>query len=178
MIVYRNSPMGWIAERETGEKIHLTDNEIQDIYWFVRREMLWEEVAMRMEDIDDNDAAGGTEIAAVEKKKDSILDYMMAQEYRTDDVMSDIVWDAIEKFCPDVYSQSEQTEEYAVEIFSNGKFLRQVDVFRNYDDALALAKSECLRLADGEKVLIVSIVYDKGCEIERYYEDEFDRNDA
>ncbi len=106
MIVYRNSPMGWIAERETGEKIHLTDNEIQDIYWFMRRETLWEEVAMRMEDIDANDAAGGVEIAAVEKKKDSILDYMMAQEYRTDDVMGDIVWDAIEKFCPDVYVAS------------------------------------------------------------------------
>ncbi len=106
MIVYRNGPMDWIAERETGEKIPLTYNEIQDIYWFMRRETLWEEVTMRMQDIDDNDAAAGAEIAVVEKKKDSILDYMMAQEYRTDDVMSDIVWDAVEKFCPDVYAGS------------------------------------------------------------------------
>jgi len=28
---------------------------------------------------------------------------MMEQEHRTDDVMGDIVWDAIKKFCPDVY---------------------------------------------------------------------------
>ncbi len=179
MIVYRNSPMGWIAERETGEKIHLTDNEIQDIYWFMRRETLWEEVTMRMEDIDANDAAGGVEIAAVEKKKDSILDYMMAQEYRTDDVMGDIVWDAIQKFCPDVYSQSHKTEEYAVEIFSEEKFLEQVDVFSDYGDAVVLAKSGCLRIADGEEIHITVIVYNgDGDEIERYCSAVYDRNDA
>lgn len=103
MIVYRDGPTSWVAERDTGEKIPLAYNEIQDIYWFMRREKLWEEVTMRMEDIDANDAAGGTEIATVEKKKDDILTYIMEQEYRTDDVIGDIVWDAIERFCPDVY---------------------------------------------------------------------------
>lgn len=106
MIVYRDGPMNWIAERDTGEKIPLTYNEIQDIYWFMRREKLWEEVTMRVEAIDDNDAAGGAELAAVEKKKERILDYIMQREWRTDDVMGDIVWDAIENLCPDVYAAS------------------------------------------------------------------------
>ncbi len=179
MIVYRDGPMNWIAERETGEKIPLTYNEIQDIYWFMRRETLWEEVTMRMEDIDANDAAGGTEIAAVEKKKDSILDYMMAQEYRTDDVMGDIVWDAIQRFCPDIYLQSGETKEYAVEIFSDGEFLEQVDVCTKYRDAVALAKAECLKLADGEEIHITTIVYNEyGDEIEHYCDAAYDRNDA
>lgn len=103
MIVYRDGPMNWIAERDTGEKIPLTYNEIQDIYWFMRREILWEQVAMRLEDIDDNDAAGGAVIASVEKKKDDIVSYIMDHDYRTDDVMGDVVWDAIAKFCPDIY---------------------------------------------------------------------------
>lgn len=103
MIVYRDGPMSWIAERDTGEKIPLTYNEIQDIYWFMRREKLWEGVSLRLEDIDANDAAAGAELAAIEKQKDNILNYMMEQEHRTDDVMGDIVWDAIKKFCPDVY---------------------------------------------------------------------------
>lgn len=104
MIVYCDGSMNWIAERDTGEKIPLTNDEIQDIYWFMRREKLWEEVSLRMEDIDFNDAANGAEIAAVEKKMDNILDYMMEQEYRTDGVITDIMWDAIEKFCPEVYA--------------------------------------------------------------------------
>lgn len=103
MIVYRDGPMDWIAERDTGEKIRLSYNEIQDIYWYMRREALWEEVSMRIEDIDANDHAYGAEIEAVEKQKDNILNYMMEQEYQTDDVVSGIVWDAIEKFCPEVY---------------------------------------------------------------------------
>lgn len=103
MIVYRDGPMSWIAERETGEQIQLTYNEIQDIYWFMRMEKLWEEVSLRLEDIDANDAAAGAELAAIERQKDNILNYMMEQEHRTDDVMGDIVWDAIEKVCPDVY---------------------------------------------------------------------------
>lgn len=41
MIVYRDG-MNWIAERDTGEKVPLTNDEIQDIYWFMRREKLWE----------------------------------------------------------------------------------------------------------------------------------------
>lgn len=107
MIVYRDGPMSWIAERDTGEKIPLADNEIQDIYWFMRREDLWDDVILRMEDIDFGDGANGAEIAAVKKKKDDILNYIMEQEYRTDDVMLDIFWDAIEKFCPDVYAGSQ-----------------------------------------------------------------------
>lgn len=106
MIVYRDGPMNWIVERDTGEKIPLTYNEIQHIYWFMLRERMWDEVTMWMEDIDTNDAACGTEIAAMVNKKDSFLNYMMEQEYRTDDVMGDIMWDAIVKFCPDIYRGS------------------------------------------------------------------------
>jgi len=65
MIVYRDGPMSWIAERDTGEKIPLTYNEIQDIYWFMRREKLWEGVSLRLEDIDANDAAADTEFASI-----------------------------------------------------------------------------------------------------------------
>lgn len=178
MIVYRDG-MNWIAERDTGEKIPLTNDEIQDIYWFMRRETLWDEVIQRMEDIDANDVAGGTEIASVEKKKDSILNYIMEQEYRTDDVMGDIVWDAIEKFCPDVYSGKSKTEEHAVEIFRDGKFVERVDVFSDYGDAVALAKSMCLRIDSREEIHITTIVYDKNDdEIEHYCDAVYDQNDA
>lgn len=179
MIVYRDGPMSWIAERDTGEKIPLSYSEIHDIYWFMRRENLWEEVSMRIEDIDANDAASGTEIATVEKKKDDILNYMMEQEYRTDDVMGDIVWDAIEKFCPDVYSRNKQTEEYAVEIFRDEKFVEQVGVFSDYGDAVALANSKCLRIDGGEEIHITTIVYDEnGDEIEHYCDAVYDQNDV
>lgn len=78
----------WIIERDNGEKIVLSYNEVNALYWAMRDAMLWEEVDMRIEGDPDLESHR----AEIEVARESILEYM----YRYLDVSSDVIYDAID----------------------------------------------------------------------------------
>lgn len=51
--------------------------------------------------------------------------------------------------------------EYAVEIYNEDHFVRQVDIFQEYEEARDYAKSGDIELSEGEYIVVNQIYYDE-----------------
>ena len=74
----------WTIERDDGTKIRLTANEASMLYYKMRRDLLWDEVALRFENSEQWD-----EIKAC---REDILDDI---DYNSEDVSEDAVYNAV-----------------------------------------------------------------------------------
>ena len=91
MKFYHNENNGLTIEDGNGGKVVLTSTEADILYINLRSNALWEDVAMRYDE--------HPQWSEIEQSKEDILDCLYEElAYRTDDVVSDAVHYAVERW--------------------------------------------------------------------------------
>ena len=113
------------------------------------------------------------DIDSNEKDIDLPLEIEIPDGMNDEDEISDYISEST-GFCHKGYDLLSDTE-YAVEIHNNNGFVRQIDVFNNYEEALNCCRNYSYLLLDDEYLTITVINYDKngnetGIEGVVYYE--------
>lgn len=88
MRVYKDERSRWCIERDSGEIITLDWNESSMLYVQMRRDVAWEDVAMRFGDHPQWDE--------IENAKEDILDALIYEE--EDSAVEDAVYSAVETY--------------------------------------------------------------------------------